>query len=97
MAKSASFAELVSEATELASQVAMLEEEVMDSFDRTGRIITAYNKRERRANIAAVFVPRPHHTPANLACLPATPNPRSSQQDLHRDGLQHASLTWQHV
>ena len=68
MAKSASFAELVSEATELASQVAMLE----DSFDRTGRIITAYNKRERRANIAAVFVPRPHHTPAALACLSPT-------------------------
>ena len=57
MAKPASFAELVNEATELASQVAMLEEEVMDSFERTGRIITAYNKRERRANIAASFGP----------------------------------------
>jgi len=50
----ASFAELINEATQLASQVSALEQEMMDNVLRTEKIVSEYSDRERRILLSSL-------------------------------------------
>lgn len=53
----ASFAELIKEAAELASQVNALEDEMFENVKHTEQLVSQFNERERKITLAALFVP----------------------------------------